>query len=47
MDPNSTLPGSKTDPADAETDPAEADSHSAQPKIKAPGAASKRDANKE
>ena len=32
MDPNSALPGSKTDPADAEIDPAEPDSHSAQPK---------------
>jgi len=45
MDPNSALPGSKTDPADAESDPAKPDSHSAQPKMNAPGAASKRDAN--
>ena len=46
MDPNSALPGSKTDPADAETDPAEPDRHLAQSKINAPGAASERDAKK-
>ena len=41
LDPNSALPGSKTDPADAQTDPAESDSHSAQPKMNAAGAFSK------
>ena len=38
MDPNSALPGLKTDPADAEIDPAEPDSYSAQPKTNAAGA---------